>query len=507
MSGIYLSGSEFTTFAEAQRRLGHGGKGSLSAHVATRARRTDFMAMGMFLPNPDPILKRMGKDIEVYRALRSDAHTGGCIRRRKAAVKALEWRVERGKASARTTRMVQDLLDRLDLDSLINEIMDAVLYGYKPLELIWKERPGSAPELLDIIGKPPEWFLFDTDAEMRFKSREHPLHGEPLAPRKFLLAQQEASYANPYGFADLSMCFWPVTFKKGGLRYWVKFAEKYGMPWAIGKQPPNAPKHETEQLLDQLEAMIEDAVGVIPNNASVEMLQASGSSGNADAYERLLMFCRSEVAIALLGQNQSTEADSTHASAMAGLGVTYELRDGDKGLVESVLNKQLIRWIVDMHDGETAPAPVFELYEEDQVSKAQAERDEILSRTGVRFSKDYFLRTYGLHEGDIADTVHQPAAAFAEAPPAQPAPPRDALDELIDAELSQWREVMEPMTTPLRELLERAAAQGWTAHQLLQALPQVLPQMDADTLNARLDALTMAGRVSGLATDPHGERT
>ena len=410
MRGLYLGDHEFVSFAEAQRRLGTGQTKGLSEHVATRDRSPDFWALGSFLPNPDPILKKMGKDIEVYRQLRGDAHTGGCIRRRKAAVKSLEWRIERGKASARATKIVQDVFDRLDLDTIINEMLDATLFGYQPLEVMWAKGQGRAPQPWDIVGKPPEWFIFDTDAQLRFRSRDRMMEGELLPHRKFLLAQQEATYANPYGFPDLSMCFWPVTFKKGGLRYWVKFAEKYGMPWAVGKQPRNSPKAETANLLDQLEAMIEDAVAVIPDDASVEMLQATGASGNADAYERLLMFCRSEVAIALLGQNQSTEASSTHASATAGLDVASELRDGDKGMVEAVLNKQLIRWIVDLHEGEAAPAPVFELYEEREVSKAQAERDEIIGRMGARFTPAYFKRVYDLQDGDLDETPVQPAA-------------------------------------------------------------------------------------------------
>ena len=276
MRGLYIGGgNEFVTFAEAQRRLGGSQHKGLSEHIATRDRSPDFNYLGSFLPNPDAILKRMGKDVEVYRQLRADAHTGGCIRRRKAAVKSLEWRINRNKAGARVTRIVEDVFGRLDLDTIINEMLDAVLYGFQPLEVMWARGKGGAPQPWDIVGKPPEWFLFDTDAELRFRSRAKWTEGEPLAARKFLLAQQEATYANPYGFADLSMCFWPVTFKKGGLRYWVKFAEKYGMPWAVGKQPRNSPQAETNKLLDQLEAMIEDAVAVIPDDASVEMLQAA----------------------------------------------------------------------------------------------------------------------------------------------------------------------------------------------------------------------------------------
>lgn len=511
--GLYVSPSQFVAFAEPRK--------TLTQHIATRDRSPDFQALGLYLPNPDPILKRMGRDISIYRELRSDAHTGGCIRRRKAAVKALEWKIERDRASVRMQRLVNDVFSRLDMDTLQSEILEAVLYGWQPLEVMWAPQPGRAPLPFDVIGKPPEWFLFDAEARLRFRSRENLLHGELVGERKFLLARQEASYANPYGFPDLSMCFWPVTFKRGGLRYWVKFAEKYGMPWAVGKQPRNTPQPETDRLLDQLEAMIEDAVAVIPDDASVEMLQAAGASGNADAYERLLMFCRSEVAIALLGQNQSTESDSTHASATAGIEVASSLRDGDKRMVESVCN-ELIRWIVDVHEGETAPAPRFEMWEEEEVSKAQAERDEILSRAGVVFTPAYWQRTYDLQEGDIESAPVPPAPGQAQANPPpdgqtagvtpvtrdtfdaagfaeQRERPGDAIDALVDEALGEWRPVMAPWMQTLQQALDDAKARGDTAGQLLERLPELVAQLDPGMLAEQLAKLGYTARLAGQA--------
>ena len=398
--GIYVTPTDFVSFGEARATP------SLSEQIATRDRSMD-MSFGFILPNPDPILKRQGKDIAVYRDMRSRASVGGPIRRRKAAVKALEWRVERGKASARVTRLANDVLATYDMDTLINEITNAVLFGYQPLELVWGPFNGAAAPL-QVIGKPQEWFFFDNAAQLRFRSRQQPLQGEELEPRKFLLARQEASYENPYGFADLSMCFWADTFMRGGLKFWVTFTEKYGTPWLVGKQPRGTPGSEVNNLLDKLEAMVQDAVAAIPDDSSIDILESGDKGASADLYERLLMYCRSEINIALLGQNQSTESNSNRASATAGLEVAKTIRDGDSALVMATMN-QLLRWLTDLHDGEQAPAPTFVLYEEEDVNTQQAVRDETLTKAGVKFTKEYWKRVYRLQDGDIEEAPAGPS--------------------------------------------------------------------------------------------------
>ena len=398
--GIYVTPTDFVSFGEARATP------SLSEQIATRDRSMD-MSFGFILPNPDPILKRQGKDIAVYRDMRSRASVGGPIRRRKAAVKALEWRVERGKASARVTRLANDVLATYDMDTLINEITNAVLFGYQPLELVWGPFNGAAAPL-QVIGKPQEWFFFDNAAQLRFRSRQQPLQGEELEPRKFLLARQEASYENPYGFADLSMCFWADTFMRGGLKFWVTFTEKYGTPWLVGKQPRGTPGSEVNNLLDKLEAMVQDAVAAIPDDSSIDILESGDKGASADLYERLLMYCRSEINIALLGQNQSTESNSNRASATAGLEVAKTIRDGDAALVMATMN-QLLRWLTDLHDGEQAPAPTFVLFEEEDVNTQQAVRDETLTKAGLKFTKEYWKRVYRLQDGDIEDASAEPS--------------------------------------------------------------------------------------------------
>ncbi|MDK4619629.1 DUF935 family protein, partial [Kingella kingae] len=82
-----------------------------------------------------------------------------------------------------------------------------------------------------------------------------------------------------------------------------------------------------------------NAVGTIPNDSSVETHQQNGKSSSVDAYDKLIRYCRSEINIALLGQDQTTEANTNHASASAGLEVTDDIRDSDSHIIEATFNQ------------------------------------------------------------------------------------------------------------------------------------------------------------------------
>jgi phage gp29-like protein len=267
------------------------------------------------------------------------------------------------------------------------------------------------------------------------------------------------------------------------LKFWVQFTEKYGAPWLIGKHPRSASTKETDLLLDSLENMVQDAVAVIPDDSSVEIKEAAGKSGSAEVYERLLHFCRSEVSIALLGQNQTTEANSNRASAQAGLEVTRDIRDGDAAIVQEAMNT-LIRWTCDLNFG-TGARPVFSMWEQQEVDKVLAERDEKLTRSGVKLTPGYFKRAYNLQDGDLDEAAMSrpgtsPAANFAEE---DFAADQDAIDEALDALSDQALSAdMAALLAPLFQQVNEGAA----PEKLLGTLAELYPSMDSAGLQERL---------------------
>ncbi|MCA0175224.1 MAG: DUF935 domain-containing protein [Proteobacteria bacterium] len=458
----------------------------IRSEIATRMAAFDFSVMGNLLPNPDPLLKQLGQDIRVYRDIARDPHVGACVRRRKAAVLALSWDVDRGRAASRATKSVQAMLADLDTERLIRQALDACQYGYQPLEVSW--RPGTGGLWVDVVeAKPPEWFCFDAESQLRFRTREQPLEGIPLPPAKFLLPRQDASYRNPYGEPDLALCYWPALFKKGGLRFWLTFAEKYGGAFAVGKLPRSAQAAERQEMLTALEGLLQDAVATVPDDGSVEIIESAGKSASSDLYQSLVMHCRGEISIVQTGTNQTMEASSNKASAHAGLDVAHELRDADAAIVTATVN-QLIQWVVE-RNYPGSPAPVFQMWDQEEQDRLQAERDKSNYDAGARYTNAYWINAYGYKPEDLAPEAHSAtappdapgasAAAFAEAAlAAEPAPWAPEAAQLaaatqpqLDAWLAQLRGLVDLAETPAA--LQAAMVGAW-GHLPTEQLAQLM---------------------------------
>ena len=133
---------------------------------------------------------------------------------------------------------------------------------------------------------------------------------------------------------------------------------------------------------------------LIPSSLILEIQEANKSS-SAAIYEQLIDKMNAEISKAILGQTLTTEIGSTgsYAASNTHMGIRQDIIDSDKKLVEQTIN-QLIQWIYEINFS-NAEIPVFELYQEEDVDLALAQRDKILFDSGVKFTKEYFIKTYG----------------------------------------------------------------------------------------------------------------
>jgi phage gp29-like protein len=359
-----------------------------------------FAALADILPNPDTVLRRTGKTIEAYRELKNDAHVWSCVQSRKSGLLSLDFQIIANGANDAVVREIEQMIKALDINKIEREILEAPLFGYQPMEIIWEVQRGKRYRIVpvDFVAKPQEWFFFDGERKLRYKKKGE-AKGVPVPEHKIINVLYEASYLNPYGNALLQKCYWPVVFKNGSLKFWVNFTEKFGMPILMGSYGRGGSQEDADKLLDALSSLVEDSVIVAPEDVKLELHEA-GKSSSVALYRDLIKFCNAEISKAVLSQTLTTELDmGSYAASQTHFKIRKEVILSDIRLVESTMNK-LIKEIVDLNFA--PPYPRFSLAMNDSDNMQMVERDTRLAQTGqVKFTKEYWMRTYGFKEEDL----------------------------------------------------------------------------------------------------------
>ena len=352
------------------------------------------------LPNPDKLFRNLGKSYATYRELKNDPHVWSCIQSRKSGILSREYKVLSGESDETTRQEIERIINDLDVQELLRDILDAPLFGFQPFEVIWEICNGSRKYCLPerIVAKPQEWFVYDKNDNLRFLKSGEP-QGVLPPPMKIINIRYEPSVTNPYGESLLAKSYWPVTFKKGSLRFWVNFTERYGMPFLVGKYTRGANVDEARKLASELANMTEDAIIVTPSDIELQMKEPMRFS-SVSLYKEMIKQCNAEISKAILSQTLTTELDmGSCAASQTHFKIRKEVILSDAKLVENFFNT-LIKWIVDLNYP-SKKYPVFKIITDDIDELHLAERDNKLMQSGIKLSKDYFMRAYGFKPNDI----------------------------------------------------------------------------------------------------------
>lgn len=371
-----------------------------SQEIATRSRSIDFISSFMnILPNPDPILKKKNVSVQVYEALLYDGRVKAVVNSRKSKVRSMEWDVVGEDQPEEILDFYRNIFKSYNMTDLLNQILDAFLYGYKPIEILWAS-DGNKTIPLHFIPKPSEWFIFDDENQLRMLTNDSMITGIPLPPNRFIIATNESTYKNPYGVAVLSACLWPVTFRKNGLMFWTQFVEKYGAPFLLAHAEAGAAEERINEIANMLEDMVQDAIAVVPEGYKVELLEAGEGKGKSDSlHKAYLDYMNMEISVAVLSTNLTTEVQGgSLAASQSHMQVREDIIESDAAICEQAFN-ELIRLTHSINfRGE---APRFKLFSEEKIDVTRADRDKKLSETGVKFTKSYYERAYNLTEDDF----------------------------------------------------------------------------------------------------------
>jgi phage gp29-like protein len=377
---------------------------------ATRERANEFIRFLQTLPDPDPILRKMGKGITALKKLLADSHLESVWSVRCSSASGGQWFVEAGDDGAKEKQAAdgfQAQLKLIDVPRVIDEMMEAVAYGYAPIEVLW-ESDGGGWAVADLVGKPQEWFEFDQQNRLVFKTGV--TGTEELLPNRFLVVRHRPSYANPYGVKTFSKCFWPATFKKNGFRWWTVFVEKYGGAFLMGQYPTNASEQYKTELLDALDKMASDSVAIYPEGATIAIQSLANKGTVATVHQGYIDAANGEMSKAVLGQTLTTEINGTgsYAAAQTHNLVRQDLAASDRRRVCEAFNRLSKVWTFYNYGADVA-APRFEFVKDEDLQTPRSERDKNLFAIGWRPTKDYIEREYDMADDDF--DVADPSAA------------------------------------------------------------------------------------------------
>lgn len=485
-------------------------KPELDTEVANRLRdpfETNYLGV---LRTNDPLLLERGnggaQSFELYRDLRRDGKVFSGLQKRKLALISRPWQVDpidAGEAGQRDAAVVLAMLKSVMFDKLCAELLEALLVGFVPAEIVWTYRNGMiTPDR--ILKRAQRRFVYvqtdpNASPELRLLTAANMLTGEVIDPKKFIVHRVNQEDDNPYGTGLGLQLYWPVFFKRKGILSWNKLNDRFGSPTPWGKYPKSAGAKEKGTLFDALRAMSNDGVMMTPEGMSIELLE-SKLTGSISTQKDLCAYMDSWISEVILSQEATQSTGATGAASKEREDVRLDLVQADADLLSDTLNSTLIKWFCEYNG--LAPCQVSRVIKKPEDLKSSSETDVNVASMGFRPTLVAIRAKYGegWEEAPVsavggAPGLNDKPASFAEAA----ARPSFADQELLDAALQALPDEslqgqMASMIAPLRAMLNESdpdsqALLGWLAEQF--------PAADDRTLQDHLARLLFAAQVWG----------
>ncbi|HLD67846.1 MAG TPA: DUF935 family protein, partial [Pseudomonas sp.] len=378
-----------------------------------------FLA-GLQQPN-DSILQARGSfDLKIYEQVFSDWQVKSVWQQRQLAVVSKEFKVDAGgdrPIDKLAAEHLEQQLQRVGWDRVTEKMLFGVYYGYAVAELVYG-RDDRYITLDAIKVRNRRRFRYDQEGQLRLLTPNSMQLGEPApAPYFWHFSTGADNDDEPYGLGLAHWLYWPVFFKRNGIKFWLVFLEKFGMPTAVGKYDKNAMPEEKAKLLEATHAIQSDSGIIIPEGMLIELLSA-GRSGTAD-YQALHDAMDAAIAKVVLGQTASSQGTPGRLGNDDLQGdVRLDLIKADADLICESFNLGPARWLTAWNFPDAAPPRVYRVVETPEDMQARAERDErVFGFSGYKPTLGYVQETYGVEvqeqEPDHGD--QPPAAEFAEA--------------------------------------------------------------------------------------------
>jgi phage gp29-like protein len=365
-----------------------------TASLYTDVAVSQLIGLMTSLPEMDQVLLAAGITRASLSKLETDDEIFQALRTRRDAVIATPWRLEPG-----TGNVTEFIIEELTpiMDTLVGNAWRAISYGYNVQEVIYKERQDGKIGLARVVTKPLQWFEPQPDMTLKYYPPQGlgALGKQVDTTYKFLLTQHDATYENPRGEAILSRLYWPWFFRFNSWRFWGQFLERFGTPILVGKS--GDPKKMAEALL----AAHQDAVIAHGPDDEITMLDNKGEGRAFASIEQAIIM---RIQKLILGQTLTSGSGNADSGASYALGVIHNTVRDDLRKADLRLIRKTVQVLVDALCALNFPTriiPKFMFDDGTGLAKDRAERDTLLWKLGVTFTKQYYTDRYDLTDVDF----------------------------------------------------------------------------------------------------------
>lgn len=442
-------------------------KPKLNLEIATTGDGKDITRPyinALMMPD-DKVLKTRGRgNFDIYKEVLSDDQVKSSFQQIQLGITKHAWEVKPGgdrPIDKLAAEFIKEQVKTIGFDNITTKMLYGVFYGFAVSEIIY-QTDGRYITLKAIKVRDRRRFRFNSKGELRLLTMSSMLEGIPCrAPYFWHYATGSDHDDEPYGLGLAHYLYWPVFFKRNGMKFWAMFMEKFAMPTAIGEFPVNATPVEQDQLLQALMAITVDSGIAIPTGAKISLLEAA-RNGTGD-YKAFLEAMNDAIAKTILGQTASTQGtpgklgnDELQGDVLDNITQAYS------DLINESFTLNVIKWLVQWNfPGAAIPEITRNIEKQEDISE-RAKRDQLVfSMSGKKPTTEYLVNTYGVeideNSSNTTDDIAANLANFAEVIQPQrdaPAIMTDRLAKEMQPVINKWGKEIEAIVSSSESLQE-----------------------------------------------------
>jgi len=364
----------------------------------------------------------------VQKILARDDQAKPCDSKRRRAVTGLEWEIlplDDSPEAAEDKQALEACYNNLTAVDALNQnkrggiralfrlMMSAVPLEYAPFEIVWQ--PDAPGGLTAEFRHLPLQFFENTTGSLRYLASDSVLYGADLDE---FFGEGGWMVCAGEGMIEALAIAW--MFKTpNGLKAWVNFSEKFGIPGLHGKTAATKGSAEWEAMKDALTGFGEDLAILTNESGSITPIEIknSGASPHRDLVDRMdraisRLFFGGDLA------TMSKEGSAVGSNAQAP-DAEYLVRD-DAAMITDTLQYFVDRRVIEYLRGPgVAPKAFFKLLPPAELNvERELKTDEFLIARGVEVAKSDLRSRYGRSEPEAGEPL---ASAPVAAPPLFPA--------------------------------------------------------------------------------------